>query len=126
MIAVKEKNIVEKEMNRLSLEVAEIREISDIIFRRIENKIVMLNEMEASVDRKIASLSQLIQRAEQVQVQGRTAVAPAKPSVKAPPTVMTRQQEVMILKQRGLKASEIAGTLHIPVGEVELILGLQQ
>ncbi len=124
MIAVKEKNIVEKEMNRLSLEVAEIREISDIIFRRIENKIVMLNEMEASVDRKIASLSQLIQRAEQVQ--GRTAVAPAKPSVKAPPAVMTRQQEVMILKQRGLKASEIAGTLHIPVGEVELILGLQQ
>ncbi len=124
MIAVKEKNIVEKEMNRLSLEVAEIREISDIIFRRIENKIVMLNEMEASVDRKIASLSQLLQRAEQMQ--GRTAAAPAKPQVKTQPAVMSRPQEVMLLKQRGLKASEIAGMLHVPVGEVELILGLQQ
>jgi DNA-binding NarL/FixJ family response regulator len=120
MIIAKDKKVVEREVNLLSLEVAEIRDISDIIFRRIENKIRALNEIEASVDRKITSLEQLIQRAEHINQ------ASSKVPARVPTGGMTRQQEVVALKQRGLKAGEIAGTLHMPVGEVQMILGLHQ
>jgi len=37
---------------------------------------------------------------------------------------MSRQQQVVLLQQRGLKTAEIARSLCMPVGEVELILGL--
>jgi hypothetical protein len=121
MITTKERKTAEKEVNLLSLEVAEIREISDIMFRRIENKIRTLNEIEASVDRKIASLEQLIQRAEHINQ------APIKVPARVPAASgMTRRQEIVALKQRGLKAGEIAGTLQMPVGEVQMILGLHQ
>jgi hypothetical protein len=125
MITAKDKK---NEMNVLSLEIAEIKEISDIIFRRIENKIGMLNEMEASVDRKIAVLERLLQRAEYFS--NVPAKAPGMVRTKVPANTpaqtngMTRQQEVIAMKQRGLKAGEIAGMLHMPVGEVEMILGL--
>lgn len=120
MITAKEKKFVEREVNLLSLEVAEIKEISDIIFRRIENKIRALNEIEASVDRKIASLEQLLHRAEHMNP------ASGKVPARVPTTGMTKRQEIIALKQRGLKAGEIAGTLHMPVGEVQMILGLHQ
>jgi hypothetical protein len=120
MIIAKDKKVVEREVNLLSLEVAEIRDISDIIFRRIENKIRTLNEIEASVDRKITSLEQLLQRAEHINQSS------SKVPSRVPTGGMTRQQEVVALKQRGFKAGEIAGTLHMPVGEVQMILGLHQ
>jgi hypothetical protein len=119
MINGKGKNTVERHMNLLSLEVAEIKEISEIIFRRIDNKIGVLGEIEASVDKKIASLEQLLRRAEHVE-------APPRTSVKPPTNSVTRQQEIVAMRQRGLKIGEIAGTLHMPVGEVELVLGLHQ
>jgi hypothetical protein len=125
MITAKDKK---NEMNVLSLEIAEIKEISDIIFRRIENKIGMLNEMEASVDRKIAVLERLLQRAEYFSNVPAKApsVVPTKVPANTPAQTngMTRQQEVIALKQRGHKAGEIAGMLRMPVGEVEMILGL--
>jgi len=109
MITEKDKKSFIGEVNHLALEVAEIREISDLIFKRIELKISVLNEIEAAADKKIASLEQLIKRAD---------------LVKAPSAVMSRQEQVVSMKQRGLKLGEIARTLQMPVGEVELILGM--
>jgi len=109
MITAKDKKILAGEINHLALEVAEIKEISDLIFRRIEKKIVALNDIEAEVDKKIATLEQLMKKADQV---------------KTPAAAMNRHQQVVVMRQRGCKLGEIARTLQMPVGEVELILGM--
>lgn len=115
MIAEKKNISAARAMDSLSQELAEVREISDIIFRKIEQKIGMLNSLEASVDRKIASLEQLLRRAEQVNV--------APQQAAARPVATTKEQQVILLQKRGLKAAEISRMLGMPAGEVELILG---
>lgn len=94
----------------LALELSEIREISDMIFQRLERKIKVLEAIEASVDEKLSALEKLIDRAE--------AIVPTA-------ELTNREQEISALKQKGLKIDEIAGILDMPVGEVELILNLR-
>jgi predicted RNase H-like nuclease (RuvC/YqgF family) len=55
---------VEKEKRILSLELAEIQEISELMFKKLEMKIQVIQALEASVDKKKAELNLLIQRAE--------------------------------------------------------------
>lgn len=99
-----------QEDSLLSLELSEIREISDMIFKRLERKIKVLEAIETSVDEKLSALEKLINRAE--------AIIPAT-------GLTNREQEISALKQKGLKIDEIAGILDMPVGEVELILNLR-
>lgn len=96
----------EEETNLLKLEVLELKEIADIIFKRLEEKIEVLKALEASANEKIAVLERLIQEAK---------------SIKS----TDRQEEVISLAESGIKASEIADMLGMPVGEVELILNLR-
>lgn len=93
----------------LSLELAEIREISDVIFRRLEKKIEVLEAIEASVDEKVALLEKLINRVE---------------AIKFPSDISNREFEIIQLSAKGLKIDEIARILDIPAGEVDLILNL--
>jgi|GEM_PF-2880569 len=100
-----------REKGLLLMELAEIKEISDRIFERIEKKIEVLKDLEASVDEKIAALKRLGQEEE---------------SLRTPLETPDRHHAVIALKQGGLKIEEIAGTLSMPLGEVELILNLNK
>ena len=106
---VKEKTSVEKGL--LLLELAEIKEISDKLFERIEKKIEVLKALEASVDEKINALKKL----------GQEAVS-EKPS----DGIEQQKNMVLSLRQKGLEIQEISSILKIPKGEVELILNLHE
>lgn len=100
-----------KERGLLTLELAEIKEISDKIFERIEKKIEVLKVLEASVDEKIAALKKLGQD---------------ERSLGTTSGNLNRQTEVLLLEQRGINIDEIASILSMPRGEVELILNLNK
>jgi len=100
----------EKQQLLLTRERTEIRQISDIVIRKLEKKIELLQAMESSIDKKIAAFESLIQQAE---------------SIKAGGVVRDRPHEIMALCAKGMKAEDIAAVLGMPVGEVQLILELQ-
>jgi hypothetical protein len=100
-----------KEKSLLLLELAEIKEISDKLFERIEKKIEVLRALETSVDEKIIALRKL----------GQEGVPLEKPSAD-----VDNGPAVISLKKKGLRIQEIAGILGMPVGEVELILNLKK
>jgi len=109
MLSFNSKAAVEKGKNVLTLELAEIREISDIIFKKLEKKIQVIEAIEASVDAKMAALERLIQKAEYF---------------RSPGSGANRHHEIIALKEKGLETLEIAEILDIPRGEVNLILDL--
>ena len=100
----------EKDKDLITLELVEIKEISDIIFERLEKKIEALKVMEASVDEKIATFERLNKT-----VSGSTDSLEVE---------SYRQHKVIALKQRGLEIDEMVNILDIPAGEIELILNL--
>lgn len=100
----------DKQQRLLTRERAEIRQISDIVIRKLEKKIEVLQAMESSIDKKIAAFESLIQQAEAIKTSG---------------DVRNRPHEIMTLHGKGMKAEDIAAALVMPVGEVQLILELQ-
>jgi hypothetical protein len=100
-----------KEKSLLLLELAEIKEISDKLFERIEKKIEVLKALEASVDEKIVALKKL----------GQEGIVLETPSAGT-----DHRLAVISLKKKGLGIQEIASILGMPVGEVELILNLNK
>ncbi|MFA5072283.1 MAG: hypothetical protein WC539_00050 [Nitrospirota bacterium] len=170
----------------IALHAQDIKEISDTIFTRVENKFNALGEREQSIDRKIDQLEQLIRKAVQATAREsderkqkalalekaeayldaqeaslkdmfraleeraahhaqewerrKTELAKLETSLnnkiaylerlmkktevtETQATGVSRQHEIVSLSRRGLNSGEIANTLAIPVGEVELILG---
>ncbi|NTW59999.1 MAG: hypothetical protein HGA43_12635 [Nitrospirae bacterium] len=99
----------EKQQRLLMRERTEIRQISDVVIRKLENKLEMLKAMESSIDKKIAAFESLIQQAEAIKSSGE---------------VRNRPHEIMALYKKGLKAEDIAAVLAMPVGEVQLIVEL--
>ena len=100
----------DKAADLLTLELAEVKDIADLIFKRLNRKIEVLEAIEASVDEKLKALEKLIQKAE---------------SCKTSLSKLDRHSEILSLGRRGMKSREIADNLDIPVGEVELILSLR-
>jgi len=96
----------------MAFQLAEAKEITDILIERIEEKIDILKELEVSVDKKIAILERLVQRAESVKM----------PSL----TRNDRYDEIFYLRKKGLNIEEIAKLLGIPAGEVELVINLNK
>ena len=94
----------------LTLELAEVKDIADLIFKRLNRKIEVLEAVEASVDEKLRSLEKLIRKAE---------------SCSTSLSKLDRHNEIMSLGRRGMKSRDIADRLDIPVGEVELVLSLR-
>jgi DNA-binding NarL/FixJ family response regulator len=104
------KNPKVKEKDLLSLEIAEVKEIADLIFKRLNRKIGVLEAIEQSVDEKIRLLETLIRKAE---------------SLKTEMPTSDRHNEIVSLGRKGMQGREIAAALDIPVGEVELVLSLR-
>ncbi len=110
LIKLKDRN-KNKDNCLTAFQLAEANEIADIIIERIEKKINTLKELEISVDKKIAILEKLLQRAESAKI----------PSL----TRNDRYDEIIYLKKKGLSMEEISKLLNIPSGEVELVLSLK-
>lgn len=98
---------VERDM--LTLQLAEIKEISDLLFERLERKIKVLEALDQTVDKKIAYLERLLERS---------------PGPRVSDAGAARQREIVTLARRGMKPSEIAEILGMAIGEVELILAV--
>ena len=113
IITADRKPAVKKQNDQLVLELAEIREISELMFRTLEKKIAALEDLEASTDKKIEALERLLRRAETLQAHGIGAAGGAN-----------SDQEIVALCGKGLPAREIAEVFDIPQGEVDLILDL--
>lgn len=104
------RNARTKEKELLSLELAEVKDIADIIFKRLNRKIEILEAIENSVDEKIKVLEKLIQKAEVAQ---------------SSLSKLDRHGEIALMGRRGMSSREIAEALDVPVGEVDLILNLK-
>jgi len=94
----------------VTVELSEAKEIADLIIKKIEKKIEVLEAIESSVDEKILTLQRLIDRIE---------------ILKEDAIPVDRERQVINLYKRGMSIEEISETLGIPAGEVELILNLQ-
>ncbi|MBI4686798.1 MAG: hypothetical protein HY756_03335 [Nitrospirae bacterium] len=95
----------------LTLELAEIEEIAQRLFNRIDERISVLKSVSAEVDEKISALESLLQKVKELNV---------------PPELSTdtRRKTVIALSKKGLKIDEIARIFDMPRGEVELMLEL--
>jgi hypothetical protein len=110
------KKILDKRYERknkelLTLELSEISEIAEGLFRRIDERINNLRELERNIDLKIEVLRELISKAENVENN----------------VNLLRSQnyrEIHILSEKGLNIDEIADFFDMPKGEVELILNV--
>jgi hypothetical protein len=99
-----------KAQDLLTLELAEVKDIADLIFKRLNRKIEVLEAIETSVDEKLRVLEKLIKKAE---------------SCKTSLSKLDCHSEILSLGRKGVKSRDIADRLDIPVGEVELILSLR-
>ncbi len=97
----------------LSLEVAEISEIAEKLFRKLDARMKALSTLEERLDKKITHLESLLLKAEKVDFTSRQASD-------------NRYNEIAELVDKGLKVDEIAGILDIPRGEIELFLSLRK
>jgi DNA-directed RNA polymerase specialized sigma24 family protein len=105
-------DIHSEDVRLLETELLEVKEIADIIFKKIEDKVKTLKALEDSANEKIEVLRELINQAESV-----------TSSLKRE---IDRRKEVILLSEEGLNAQEIADKLGMTVGEVELILNLNR
>ncbi len=111
LIKFKDRN-KNRDNNLMAFQLAEANEIADLLIQRIELKIKALMELESAVDKKIAILERLLQRAESIKIPSSTRA--------------DKYDEILYLKNKGLKTEEVAKLLAIPVGEVELFLNLKK
>jgi ABC-type hemin transport system substrate-binding protein len=100
-------------LDRLTLELAEIEEIAEKLFKRMEERLEALKAVEARLDERVRAIESLIARA------GSLGSAHGD-------TVEARRREVLALADKGLKIDEIAGVFDMTRGEVELILNLDR
>lgn len=101
-----------KGTNLLTFQLAEASEIADMLIDRIEEKINILKQLEINVDKKIAILEKLLERAESPKM---TSLYRAD-----------RYDEIVYLQTKGLSLEEISKLLDIPLGEAELTLNLKK
>jgi len=97
----------------LALELAEIEDISEKLFRKIDERVAALLAIEERLDKKAAALEAIVARA--------AGIASAQGE-----DVDARRRGVIALAQKGMKADEIAEIFDMTKGEVELILNLQR
>lgn len=105
------KNKKEEAKELLTLELAEIMEISDSIFKRIDERINTLKSIESRIDSKIEMLNDLLLKTEKI-------------DKRAVRFSADNRKEIYALAQKGLKIDEIADFFDMPKGEVELILNI--
>jgi DNA-binding NarL/FixJ family response regulator len=131
-----------QEKQQLNLELAEIREISDLMFKKLEIKLRDVQAIEATVDKKKTGFDRLVQLADELDQKLSTGRELAETldkkiatlqqlfqyaeSVQSQGDGINRQQEIVALIRKGLASREIAEVLDMPQGEVELIVELNR
>jgi hypothetical protein len=106
----RENKIEAKEL--LTLELAEVVEIADSIFKRIDERINTLKSLESRIDSKIEMLGDMLLRVEKTEKKGGSRFRTGY------------HHEIHTLAKKGLKVDEIADFFDMPKGEVELILNI--
>jgi hypothetical protein len=96
---------------RLTLELAEVEEISEKIFRKIDERLKALQAAEARLDEKVREVEVLVSRVGSIAAVHRD-------------TVEAQRKEVLALAKGGLDVEGIARLYNMTRGEVELILNL--
>jgi len=102
----------EEARQRLTLELSEIADLAEKLFRRMEERIEALKGLETRLDEKARALESLVARAGSIGEAQRE-------------TIEARRREILALARKGLKIDEIAGVFDMTKGEVELILKLE-
>lgn len=105
-------NKVEEAKELLTLELAEVVEIADSIFKRIDERINTLKSLESRIDSKIEMLGDMLLRVEKTEKKSGSRFRTGY------------HQEIHTLAKKGLKVDEIADFFDMPKGEVELILNI--
>lgn len=95
----------------LTLELLEISEIGEQLFKKIDDRINTLKEIEKRIDNKIEIFRHLITKSEDIEKRMNCLNFP-------------NHREISILSEKGLSVDEIADFFDIPKGEVELILNI--
>lgn len=106
-----EKRYQQKNKELLTLELSEISEIAEGIFRKIDERINDLKEVEKNIESKIGALKDLIAKAESIENKMNLLKSP-------------NYREIRTLAEKGLNIDEIADFFDMPKGEVELILNV--
>jgi len=97
----------------LTLELAEIEEISGKMFRKIDARVEELKALEARLDEKARRIEELVAKASSIGAAQADAVE-------------ARRRGVIALAGKGLKTDEIAEVFDMAPGEVELVLNLRR
>ncbi len=84
----------------------ELKEIASLMLKRIDRKIDELKGIEKRIDEKLELLRTYIEKAEEIQAR------------------QIKKEEVISLHKRGLSVEDIASSLNMPSGEIDLILRL--
>jgi DNA-directed RNA polymerase specialized sigma24 family protein len=95
----------------LTLELSEILEIAEQLYKKIDERINALKEIEERIDGKIETVRHLITKSEDIEKRMNCLNFP-------------NHREISILSEKGLSVDEIADFFDIPKGEVELILNI--
>ena len=95
----------------LTLELSEVSDIAEQLFKRIDERINALKEIENRIDNKIETFRHLITKSEDIEKRMNYLKFP-------------NHREISILSEKGLSVDEIADFFDIPKGEVELILNI--
>lgn len=101
----------QKNKELLTLELSEISEIAEGLFRRIDERVNNLREIEKNIDLKIEALKDLLAKAENIENKMNLLRSP-------------NYREIHTLSEKGLNIDEIADFFDMPKGEVELILNV--
>jgi DNA repair exonuclease SbcCD ATPase subunit len=140
--ADRKKAPAKKQKQQLDLELAEVRDISDMLFKKLEAKIQAVQALEASMELKKNELNRLLRQSDAVEKKLREGqelanaldrkLAALQQHLQQAEAIQTRedsagrQQEIVALIRKGLPSREIAEVLDMPQGEVELIAELNR
>jgi hypothetical protein len=138
--ADKKTAVPNSQRQQLNLELAEMREIADLMFKRLDGKMRELQTVEISLDKKKTEVEKLVRYADYLEkkIASSRQLAEALDtkisilqrgvqdagSAQAPGGDMNRRQEISALIRKGLASREIAEVLDMPLGEVDLIIEL--
>ena len=130
------------ERQQLHLELTEMREIVDLMFKRLEGKMREMQAIDISVEKKKTEVEKLVRYADYLEkkiassrdlaealdkkISALQQTVQDTGTVAVPSGDMNRRQEISALIRKGLASREIAEVLDMPQGEVELIIELHR
>ncbi|MBI9076811.1 MAG: hypothetical protein JEZ02_15490 [Desulfatibacillum sp.] len=102
----------------------EARKLADTFDGHLNEKRAIINKINHDLDSRIISLNLLLKRAEGLMAQQKS---PGQGDTNVQSDhVVDLQQKVVALDAKGMKPEEIATRLHMPRGEVDMVISLKR